>query len=168
MKREDAESYGRDCQNYIYKRYHFYFFSHDNLNIINYFKEGFLGLKLTVIVISVFIAVITLLSAFGILLHVPFVKSFLFWTVFFGAQFAIHTVYNYFLYINYVSSSEFAPITTAIASFLVGYSLYNTSPYLAVICVVFIIYFSLRISKAAYWEESNKPPLISDYDKGDE
>ena len=165
MTREDAERYAKDCQKYTYNQHHFYLFSHDGLSVLNYCKGGLVGPKFAIISLLCFIAFISLLSAFGLIVDVPFFQSFIFWTAFVVIGGIITAVYNYYLYLNYVGDSEgYAPIFTAIVALGAVYYVSKFDTFIAIVCALLIEYISLRVVKSVNWDKCNALPNVRDYD----
>lgn len=161
------ERYANAMAAYTYKRYHFFMFSHDDKTIPNYWKSKELTLKTILIIVLVLVGCAVLFSGMLALLGAPFITCFSVCLVLIAIGTVIETIYNFVLYLNYVEINEDFPpsIVTAIVACGLGYYLFKVNPTLTVLLIILVIYGSLRLMKAAYWDKCNPRPNIRDFEE---
>lgn len=171
MTQADAELYAKAKTEYDYKKKHVYLFPHDGLSLISLIKSippivypAVLGLL--VVFCALFALMFALMDGISVAVYL---KWFTGWLKFFAITGGISMVYTYFLYINYIDVEGDMYVGMVISA-VIGYGIMSWVQkttgfwWLSVISVLVVLWMSLRLFKAMFFEMQNPPPKAEDYD----
>lgn len=138
-----------------YRKDHIFLLSHDEYTIKSYLPDfkGFVIFLVLYVLASSLMGLI-----FGLLFHdvLGTIKGSL---ILFGILCLYVYIYNFFMYINYISyDGPYAALATAFISAII-YSL-SHNVYVGIISFFVLSYISIRIMKSVYYDKQNK---LSDF-----
>lgn len=138
-----------------YRKDHVFIYSHDDLTIRNYLPDT---TQIVITLIVYIIGSVIMGLIFGLLFHdvLGTIKGSL---ILFGILCLYVYIYNFFMYINYISyDGPYAALATAFISAII-YSL-SHNVYVGIISFFVLSYISIRIMKSVYYDKQNK---LSDF-----
>lgn len=140
-----------------YRKEHIFLVSHDDRTIKNYCKSLSLDFKLIIIMFAVFVgicALFALLFSFAAgSVKEHFSGMFVGWAVFFSVVILLDMIYSYFLFLNYVDSTDSVYIIVAIC-IAAGIGI-QFSPWISLILGIGMFLLSIKIEKNIHYDKQN-------------
>lgn len=135
-----------------YRKDHIFLLSHDDRDLKTYIKDYSLKTMLIILLITVVASAI-----FGVvfgLLAGDISRSIIGWFAFFVISYLYTRIYGYFLFLNYVESSEIVgPFAAVLIAAVIGN--YFSSIKIGIITFLICVYISLKIEKSINYEKQN-------------